>query len=203
MKNLTLILICTLYLQASDVKQLLIIPLKTLEQTHAKLYTYEVTDKGREEVFQPIDVIIGRNGSSAEKVEGDGKSPLGSFALTSLFGYEVQTPNTQMPYIHATKNLHCVDDSNSSFYNKIIEKRSGYQSYEVMRREDALYKWGIVVDYNHEAQKAKGSCIFVHIMHPQQKPTAGCTAMREEDILKIITWLDEKKEPTLTLLLQE
>jgi L,D-peptidoglycan transpeptidase YkuD (ErfK/YbiS/YcfS/YnhG family) len=42
-----------------------------------------------------------------------------------------------------------------------------------------------------------GSCIFMHIWSGSNKPTAGCTAMKESDILKLIDFLDKKKNPIL------
>jgi len=133
----------------------------------------------------------------ALKKEGDGKSPAGIFRLSSLFGYSKLNPNSKMPYIHLDSTMHCVDDSDSKYYNQIITQRSGYRSFEKMRREDNLYQFGIVVEHNRKGIKKRGSCIFIHIQNKKRGPTSGCTAMSKDDLLKIIHWLDQSKHPIL------
>ncbi len=61
-----------------------------------------------------------------------------------------------------------------------------------------VYKYGIFVDYNvNPAIPGKGSCIFMHIWSKSTSPTAGCTAMTEANILKLIGFLDKSKNPVL------
>lgn len=195
------------------VKQVVYVPLDQPNQNHALLYTYERSEAKAawKEVLEPISVSLGRNGiglglgiasvvtdkNLPNKKEGDGKSPAGIFKLSKVFGYAATTINANMPYLHLDKDLHCVDDSNSSYYNQIITKQKAYNSFEIMRRKDNLYKWGIIVEHNKQAQAGKGSCIFIHIMKADKSPTAGCTAMTETDLHKIILWLNKNKHPVL------
>jgi L,D-peptidoglycan transpeptidase YkuD (ErfK/YbiS/YcfS/YnhG family) len=102
-----------------------------------------------------------------------------------------------MPYLYTSKKLICVDESNSSFYNQIIEMRGDEKSFEYMKREDGQYELGIVVAHNKNAIKDRGSCIFLHVKKSQEATTAGCSAMRLDEIQKIGNWLDSKKEPIL------
>jgi len=113
--------------------------------THkAKLQCFEDSKK----LFDTIDVNIGRNGlgfglgevkltkneNQAIKIEGDGKAPIGVFKLSSIFGYP-KNNNSHMPYIHTSKNLICVDESNSKYYNKIIHMPiKKPNSFEFMKR---------------------------------------------------------------------
>lgn len=200
-----------------EIRQLLVVTVDHVQQTKALLYAYEKSDDKIDTpwnaVFDAIPVILGRHGiglglglhhedfnanqALTPKIEGDGKSPAGLFKLSTIFGYAKQTPNTKMPYLSLTKDIHCVDDSSAKQYNTIISKTSGYKSFEKMRREDDLYEWGIIVDHNPEGIKKRGSCIFIHIMKKAQTPTAGCTAMSRADLLKIIKWLDKSKQPAL------
>ncbi len=215
-----LILFIALYhfsLHAIDIpqnaKQLLLVSVSTASQNRAMLYSYERTSptKTWESVFDAIPVTLGRNGLALglglkvlsentllpPKFEGDGKSPAGVFKLSHIFGYDSTAPNSKMPYIHLSSDIHCVDDSDSKYYNKIISKRSGYQSFESMRRQDMLYEWGIVVEHNKAGVKQRGSCIFIHVMNTKRGSTAGCTAMKKRDLLKIIRWLDKESHPVL------
>ena len=121
---------------------------------------------------------------------------MGIFKLSAVFGYK-HNINTDMPYIYSSKDLICVDDSDSKFYNKITYKRGDEKSFEYMRRKDHQYELGIVVDHNKKAVHKRGSCIFMHIKKSKNSPTAGCTAMSLKDLKKIIFWLNKKKNPIL------
>ncbi len=162
-------------------------------------------------VFGPIEVNVGKGGlgfgaGEAElpydenmpvKQEGDNRAPIGIFTLDAVFGYE-NGLGFKMPYLHATKDLICVDDSESKFYNQIIKKPKILpDSFEEMRREDFQYELGIVVGHNKEQRKKAGSCIFIHVEKSKGEATAGCTSMSLEDVKKIVSWLDESKNPIL------
>jgi L,D-peptidoglycan transpeptidase YkuD (ErfK/YbiS/YcfS/YnhG family) len=70
-----------------------------------------------------------------------------------------------------------------------------------MRRDlahgDDLYKWGVVVRYNEGAVPGDGSCIFLHVWRGPDSPTAGCTAMAEENLLSVLGWLERGAEFSL------
>ncbi len=157
-----------------------------------------------------IEVNIGKNGLGwglgviqfiqktfePLKYEGDNKAPIGVFKLTSIFGYASEN-HYKMPYFHASKNLICVDDSDSPDYNNLIIANGDEKSFEYMRRKDTQYKVGIVVEHNKNAQKRRGSCIFIHVQKGDNKPTSGCTSMKEDEIIKLVNWLDKSKNPIL------
>ncbi|MDF1876821.1 L,D-transpeptidase family protein [Sulfurimonas sp. SAG-AH-194-L11] len=134
--------------------------------------------------------------NEALKYEGDKKSPAGIFKLTDIFGYSYES-NYKLPYLHASKNLICVDDSDSNFYNAIIEANGNEKSFEFMKRSDYQYKYGIFVAHNKNAKRQRGSCIFLHIQKDVNSSTAGCTSMDEYSLKKIISLLDKNKNPIL------
>ena len=133
------------------------------------------------------------------KKEGDGNSPAGIFHLSGLFGYE--DIRSEMNSLKVDNRTFCVDDSKSAYYNQIVKSdtvKKDWNSAETMRMKSDVYKFGIFVDYNVKpAIPNMGSCIFMHIWSGSNKPTAGCTAMKESDILKLIDFLDKKKNPIL------
>jgi L,D-peptidoglycan transpeptidase YkuD (ErfK/YbiS/YcfS/YnhG family) len=106
-----------------------------------------------------------------------------------------------MPFVQVDTNFYCVDDSNSFYYNTLIVSdtaQRNFNSFEYMKRPDALYEYGVWVLYNSQPVRAgDGSCIFLHIWRNENSGTAGCTAMARENIIKLIHWLDEKKKPVL------
>ncbi len=146
-------------------------------------------------------------GSAAGPVkhEGDGRSPAGIFTLASAFGYAPADSAgwVRLPYQRATRSYECVDDSLSRYYNQTLERATvapDWSSSEIMRRDDALYRWGIIVAHNMPAVPGAGSCIFLHIWSGPADGTAGCTAMAKPDLLAVMRWLDPDRRPLLVQL---
>jgi L,D-peptidoglycan transpeptidase YkuD (ErfK/YbiS/YcfS/YnhG family) len=130
------------------------------------------------------------------KYEGDKKAPAGIFKLTTLFGYGY-SKNYKLPFLHTSDKLICVDDSDSNFYNQIIEQEEDVNSFEYMKRKDHQYKFGVTVEHNKMGVSQRGSCIFLHIQREKGAGTAGCTSMSESALQKIISLLDKEKNPLL------
>jgi len=197
--------------------QLLVV---TTQDWHAKngtLQRYEKNNKKWEKVGQPMSIILGRNGlgwglglhhtpSNAQyiKKEGDGKAPAGLFALGHGFGYAPYP--IEFPYTVYKRTNHCVDDSNSKWYNQIVDSnkmQKDYKSFEHMKLNNDQYKYGITVEHNSNQTAYAGSCIFMHIRSGDGKGTAGCTAMNERGIMTILKWLKKEKKPLLLQLPKE
>ncbi len=140
------------------------------------------------------------------KQEGDGKAPAGVFSLSAVFGYERgELATTTMPLLVLDKGQLCVDDYKSRHYNTIIDGdvEQDWDSAEIMRREDGLYRYGVVVAHNAApVRPGDGSCIFMHIERGQGAPTAGCTAMQAARVLELALWLDAAARPVLVQLPQ-
>ncbi len=193
------------------------------ETTRATMVAYEGTPSaGWTEVFRH-PVVLGSAGlawgrgmhdpgdiplGAIIKREGDGKSPMGLFALTQSWGYLAPGEvTTKLPYATATDSLICVDDVASTYYNQVIDwKAEGLSagslpSHEAMLLGSAVYKYTIFVAHNMPSPTpGAGSCIFLHLWSGPQGSTAGCTAMAEADIVKLLAWLDPAKAPLLAQL---
>lgn len=168
--------------------------------TRTTLYAIEKRLNNWQMAFEPLDAVIGKNGFApvGEKREGDGKTPSGIYYLKMTFGYDTDI-RTKMPYRQALANDIWVDDPQADDYNRwttIQETKAA--SYELMKREDNQYKYGIVIEYNTDMIiKGNGSAIFLHIWKGKDIPTAGCVAVSEEDIIKILGWLDPDASPLI------
>jgi hypothetical protein len=153
----------------------------------------------------PADALRPPNSNNPIKKEGDSKAPAGIFRLSRAFGYAEQEPQGwRMPYVSLTSTVECVDDSASKFYNQVVDRgqvSADWKSSEHMLRPDELYRWGIVVDHNANPTKAgEGSCIFLHIWRGPGQGTVGCTAMPQEQLEAILSWLDPRTKPVLVQL---
>jgi D-alanyl-D-alanine dipeptidase len=135
-----------------------------------------------------------------EKIEGDNKAPAGIFEIPTAFGFAPKTDRIKMPYHQITENTECVDDPQSDQYNCLVERRAtdSWTSSEKLTEQPVLYKWGLVINHNFPSPASgKGSCVFMHIWREAGRGTAGCTAMAEVDLLRIIEWLAPEKHPRL------
>lgn len=200
----------------------------TTENWNANIGTLQFFERNKfDDVWQSasdiIEIAIGKNGlawgyglhgnklsDAPIKKEGDGKSPAGVFNLSKVFGYA--NPDSvkflKMPYFYSHSKCFCIDDTNSQFYNLVIDStfvtKADWNSRERMKLRNDLYKWGIIIDNNSSPRIAKnGSCIFFHIWDINNKPTTGCTVMDEQKLLTIIKWLDKSKNPILIQLPEE
>jgi len=188
-------------------EQIVLVVANDINSSRATLWCLE----DEKVIFKPINVNLGKNGlgigiginsykstkNDILKYEGDKRAPIGTFKLTHIFGYKKQN-NFKMPYLHADKDLICVDDSKHAKYNQIITMPASHpKSFEYMKRDDLQYKLGIVVEHNKAQVPLRGSCIFIHVQKAQNSPTAGCTSMKYEDLEKILNWLNIDFNPVL------
>lgn len=142
-----------------------------------------------------FSATIGAMGLTSDKREGDHKTPIGSFLLSSAFGL-LPEPPTNMPYRQITSSTLCIDDPASCHYNTIIDANAvsaDWSSCERMATFDPQYRYGIVIESPY------GSCLFIHVWKTPVTPTAGCIALSEENLLRILAWLDPAQKPTLTV----
>ncbi len=167
----------------------------------ARVTAWEAAVGNWRAVSGPLPAVIGRNGfiKAADKTEGDGCTPLGVYRLGLAFGSEPSV-STAMPYRQASRDDCWVDDPASPQYNRWVCRVPAGVSFERLLRADGLYKYAIVIEYNTEPViTGKGSAIFVHLWREAGEPTAGCVAMAEISLLKLLTWLDPDKKPLIVL----
>ncbi len=195
-----------------ETKQLIVVTATGWNVNFGQLSFYELDNQNNwKPMMRNLPVTIGKEGmawgpglhpqnfnTGALKREGDGRSPAGIFKVTSLFSYGEM--DSKMDHHQSDTNTYCVDDVNSAYYNQIVstqEVEKDWNSAEDMKRNDDLYKFGAVVAYNAEGNKGAGSCIFLHIWREASKPTAGCTALAEANLLMLIQALNKTKNPIL------
>jgi D-alanyl-D-alanine dipeptidase len=199
-------------------RQCILVVAENWTSTTGVLRSFErrASKEGWKELGSGIPVVVGKKGLGLGlglvrlnlngvpiKKEGDDKAPAGIFRLSSAFGYAPARSArwVKLPYLALTKKIEGVDDPKSHYYNKLVDRsrvaKVDWSSAEKMRRDDALYKWGVVVDHNSAAIAGAGSCIFLHIWKSPSAPTAGCTATPEKDLVRLIRWLDPARRPIL------
>jgi L,D-peptidoglycan transpeptidase YkuD (ErfK/YbiS/YcfS/YnhG family) len=183
-------------------EQVLVVTTNHAKSRKGKLVFYQKENGMWKKVLPEIDVVVGKNGITTKKKEGDGKTPSGVFPLGTAFGTSKKPIGVKMPYRQTTKYDYWVDDPLSSDYNKWVHYRGNpkkrWKSFE--RLNHPLYKYAIVVRYNENPIiKRKGSAIFLHIWSRPSGYTLGCIAMSEKNLLKIMKKLNPKKKPIIVI----
>ena len=189
-------------LKINDSSQVLLVTNNCPSSFTVKIYALEKKNNKWKKVLESLNGVIGKNGFAmpGEKREGDGKSPSGIFPLQMTFGYN-KSIKTKMPYRQALSDDLWIDDVNAGDYNRWVKKENTKAvSYERMKRDDTLYKYGIVIEYNTTPViKGYGSAIFFHVWRGENIPTAGCVAVSEDNILMILDWLDPQANPLIIM----
>ena len=109
--------------------------------------------------------VLGVNGISLKKKEGDLKTPKGTFTLGPLFYRrdKISKIKTQLKKIPIKKNMYWCNDIKSKYYNKLITSTK-FGSYEKMFRKDDKYNLVIVINYNTKKIIKKRVVQFFYIL---------------------------------------
>jgi len=189
-------------LKINQSSQVLLVTNNSPSPFAVKIYALEKQGDKWKKVRESFNGTIGKNGFAGpgEKREGDGRSPSGIFSLKLAFGYN-KSIQTKMPYRQALPDDLWIDDVHAADYNRWVKKNSTQAtSYEQMKRNDNLYKYGIVIEYNtNPVIKGHGSAIFIHIWRGENIGTEGCVAVAEEEIIRILYWLDPQAKPLIIM----
>ena len=137
---------------------------------------------------------VGKRGISLNKIEGDKKTPKGSFEIENLYYRKKKVnPITNLKKIKIRPNMGWSDDiSNKKKYNKLIKIGKEKIHHEKLFRKDNKYDLLIPIKYNFKKPiLKKGSCIFIHLTN-NYMPTAGCIALSKKDFLIMLRLLKKK-----------
>lgn len=179
-----------------------VVVIQSKQGVHATLALWEKKNGDWISIYGPWPAVIGKNGmvSKEQKREGDGKTPTGLFPISLAFG-ELESFATGLPYRITTEQDIWVDDPQSPLYNQWSHLPTTARSFEKMKRKDHLYKLGLVVDYNqHPVVASSGSAIFIHVWRSENKGTAGCAALDESNLIKLVQALKRDSNPTALFL---
>ena len=145
---------------------------------------------------------IGKKGKIKNKIEGDKKTPKGTFSLGNLYyrADRKKIPETKLKCIKIKKNMGWCDDIKSGKnYNKLIKigKKLKF-GHEKLFRNDKIYDYFIVINYNtYKPVNNKGSAIFLHLTSGYKK-TLGCVALKENDFLILAKIINKNTKIKIT-----
>ena len=135
---------------------------------------------------------IGKNGITNSKIEGDKCTPTGIYSIEKIYYREdrLSMPKLDFQTIPINKNFGWCDDIRSTYYNKFIKFPFTY-SAEFLYREDDIYNIICIISYNiNPIIKNKGSAIFLHVANSDYSGTAGCLALKQDDLIELLQNID-------------
>jgi len=126
-----------------------------------------------------LPVALGRGSIKANKREGDGATPRGTFRLKRLWWRADRHPRppTRLPVRPIKLADGWCEDPRDRRYNQPV-KVPPQSNADRLRRKDALYDFIVEIDHNTRPRVAgRGSAVFLHVARPGFAPTAGCIAL--------------------------
>lgn len=131
---------------------------------------------------------LGRAGIRADKREGDGATPAGSFPLRRLLYRpdRLDAPPTGLPVGALEPDAGWCDAPGDPAYNRPV--RLPYPaSAERLWRTDRLYDLIVVLGHNDAPVVAgRGSAVFLHLARADYGPTEGCIALALADLIEVL-----------------
>ena len=146
-----------------------------------------------------VKCAVGKRGISSKKVEGDNKTPRGTFKIQAIYYRKdrMKELKSLIKKKNIRKNMGWCDDSKSKKYNKLIKFPFSWGA-EKLYLNSRIYDILIILNFNNKpVKKKKGSAIFIHVAKKKYTPTKGCVAVSKTDIRKIVASIKKNSKITI------
>lgn len=158
----------------------------------AKMDVWQRGETGWQPIGSGIPVHIGANGMVPQSHDGEMATPMGVFSLDFAFGTQ-PNPGTGLEYVQVTRDYWWDGDLNSPTYNTMqvckeadcafnTDPSSGTENLYIPQ-----YAHAVVMGVNKARVPGNGGAFFVHTT--DGGPTAGCVALDDDTLVKIMKWL--------------
>lgn len=175
---------------------------------HSGRISFWVKRKGTwHERLSATDGRIGYGGlvPRKERRQGTGTTPLGTFGMPFAFGMHRERDAWDIRYRKVRKGDYWVQDNASDHYNRYRNKSQGgfrwwldgENSSERLLDYRDQYEWAIVMDFNWNQVRYRGSGIFLHVNGPGA--TAGCVSAPRWFIKRVMKHIDKDKGPVIAV----
>ena len=137
-----------------------------------------------------VPCALGRGGVRADKREGDGATPLGTFPLRRLWFRAdrfAEPVKCRLPMRPIGREDGWCDDPAAAAYNRPVSLPHP-AGHERMWRDDDLYDLVVELGFNDDPiVPGAGSAIFLHVAREGYRPTEGCVAITRLDLLRLLS----------------
>lgn len=202
-----------------ETRQAIVVTAANWHASHATVTAYERSADGTwHEVIASTPARIGETGMipAARRRQDTGKTPAGTFAITSAFGRKAN-PGTELPYVQLDRNdtwpYWRGDPATYNVLQTTALDTNGHGRFiEHLWRKGRQYDYVAVMDYNlprgeittgadgvrraaSPANTRKGGGIFLHVTNG--KSTAGCIAVPEATMVRLLKWMNPQDHPVI------
>jgi L,D-peptidoglycan transpeptidase YkuD (ErfK/YbiS/YcfS/YnhG family) len=183
--------------------QLVTVEAATTRTTYASLRSWRRTGACWTAVGGPYPARLGWNGLSANRREGDGTTPVGTFRIhATMYGNEAN-PGVRFRY----RRVRCGDwwdeDPTSPTYNSFQHVPCGRRppfgvNSEGMWENPRAYPYLAVIEFNmRPVVPGRGSGIFLHAA--TGRATNGCVSLRRGHLRNVLRWLRPGPAPYIAI----
>jgi L,D-peptidoglycan transpeptidase YkuD (ErfK/YbiS/YcfS/YnhG family) len=159
---------------------------------------------GWRRVGPAVPAFIGADGIG-QASERTSRTPAGSYTLTQAFGHDAN-PGTALPYVHTTPADWWISEP-GRLYNTRQRCVAGCPfatgaPNEPLYSTMPYYRYAVVIDYNTRnapggVRPGAGSAFFLHV--EVGRPTEGCVAIPEDQLVRLLRWLSPARHPRILL----
>jgi len=175
---------------------------------HARVTLWAYADGRWQQRIRALDGRIGYGGlvPGPRRVQNTGTTPLGTYALPSAFGTHARDASWELPYRKVRSGDFWVQDNRSRYYNRYRnQSQGGFRWWlpssdpnsERLTDYRSQYEWSIVIDFNRDQVRHRGSGIFLHVNG--SGATAGCVSAPRWFVQRLIARLDADRRPLIAI----
>lgn len=176
---------------------------------HARVTFWTRRDGRWKQRFQATDGRIGYNGLvlPRNRVQGSGKTPLGTYRLPWAFGMHAQRDRWDASYRRVRKGDFWVLDNESTHYNRYRNRSQGGFRWrlpasdpdgsERLKDYPKQYEFSIVTSFNSRQVRHRGGAIFLHVNG--DGATAGCVSAPRWFLRRLMVHLDQDEVPLIAI----
>lgn len=155
----------------------------------AKMDVWHRTAAGWQPVAAGIPAHVGEAGMAPQSKDGYPATPMGVFSLDYVFG-TAPPPGGGLQYVQVGPKHWWDGDSNSPTYNTMQVCEKEQCAFDTSASENLpipQYVHSVVMGVNKARIPGNGAAFFLHAT--DGGPTAGCVAIDDDTLVKIIRWL--------------
>ncbi|MEV4534151.1 L,D-transpeptidase family protein [Asanoa sp. NPDC049518] len=150
--------------------------------------------------FDSMPARLGTKGFKDNKIEGDLATPTGVYSFGGTMYGIAGNPGVRYGYHKLVENDWWNENPATEGYNSFFHGADPGGASEALWETDPQYRYFAVINYNipvREADPPRGSGIFLHVS--VDRGTAGCVALDESDLVKVLRWLDPAAKPRIVM----
>lgn len=157
--------------------------------SNATMDIYQRTAAGWQALRTGIPTHVGSAGMAPQAKSGVPATPMGVYTLDSAFG-TAPNPGTGLPYTQVGPNHWWSGDDHSPTFNsmQVCQKaQCPFNTAESENLQIPQYKHAVVMGVNKNKTPGGGAAFFFHTT--DGKPTEGCVAVDDAQLVSIMKWL--------------